>query len=229
MALNAERDTPELANGGKTLALPVKGATTIYQGSLVALNASGYAVPGSAAEGLIAAGRAEETVVNAGADGAATIRVTRGVFVFDNSATQGNKVTAAHLLKPCYIEDDQTVTALSTGSSVAGKVIAVRDDGVAVEIGLTGVDLTVVDAAVLLALTGTGVASGNEFDGYVLTGIENDETVIIDGHTYTKAAATSDADNEFADFAGFAAIAATDGIIIIGASFANVKASKTSE
>ncbi len=134
-ALNKPRDTVEIANGGKTLSLPVKGSTTIYQGSLVALDAGGYAVPGKKAEGLTAAGRAEETVENKGADGDLVIRVTRGVFVFANTGTAANKVTAAHVLKPCYIQDDQTVTTLATGASVAGLVIRVDDTGVAVEIG----------------------------------------------------------------------------------------------
>lgn len=134
-ALTKPRDTVEIANGGKTLSLPVKGATTIYQGSLVALDANGYAVPGKKAEGLTAVGRAEETVENKGADGELVVRVTRGVFVFANTGTAANKVTAAHVLKPCYIQDDQTVTTLATGASVAGLVIRVDDTGVAVEIG----------------------------------------------------------------------------------------------
>ena len=97
-ALTNVRDTSEL--GGKYIALPVKGATTIYQGSIVAIDANGYAIPGKKAAGLTAAGRAEETVENTGADGAVLIRVTRGVFVFANTATTSNKITAAHVLKP---------------------------------------------------------------------------------------------------------------------------------
>ena len=133
-ALTAARDTSELSNGARHLILPVKGSTTIYQGALVALDASGYAVPGSKAATLTAAGRAEETVANTGADGEVSIRVARGVFVFDN-ATDAGKLTAAHVLKPCYIADDQTVTATADGASVAGLVIRVDDSGVAVEIG----------------------------------------------------------------------------------------------
>lgn len=125
------RDTPEIANGAKVIAVPVKGGTTIYQGALVALDASGYAIPGKKAESLTAVGRAEETVTNTGADGELVIRVARGVFVFDNTATSANKITAAHVLKPCYMEDDHTVTALATGASVAGTVIRVDDEGVA--------------------------------------------------------------------------------------------------
>ena len=69
------RDTPEIANGAKVIAVPVKGGTTIYQGALVALDASGYAIPGKKAESLTAVGRAEETVTNTGADGELVIRV----------------------------------------------------------------------------------------------------------------------------------------------------------
>lgn len=133
-ALTAARDTSEISNGARHLILPVKGSTTIYQGALVALDASGYAVPGSKAATLTAAGRAEETVANTGADGEVSIRVARGVFVFDN-ATDAGKLTAAHVLKPCYIADDQTVTATADGASMAGLVIRVDDSGVAVEIG----------------------------------------------------------------------------------------------
>lgn len=134
-ALTAERLTSEIANGARSLVLPVKGSTTIYQGAIVAIDANGYAIPGKKATGLKAAGRAEETVVNPGTDGELTVRVTRGIFVFENTATAANKLTAADVLGLCYIEDDQTVTKLATGASVAGTVVRVDDEGVAVEMG----------------------------------------------------------------------------------------------
>ena len=137
-ALTKERDTPEIANGGKRLSLPMAGSTTIYQGAMVALNADGFAIPAKKAAGLTAAGRAEETVSNPGSDGAVSVRVARGIFVYANSAS--GKISAANVLKPCYMEDDQTVTATATGSSVAGLVIRVDESGVAVE---TGTGLTV--------------------------------------------------------------------------------------
>lgn len=133
--LTAPRDTNEIAGGATSLVLPVKGSTTIFQGSIVAIDTGGFAVPGKKAAGLKAAGRAEETVENTGKDGEATVRVTRGVFVFENTGTAANKLTAADVLGPCYIEDDQTVTKLATGASVAGLVIRVDDEGVAVEMG----------------------------------------------------------------------------------------------
>ena len=134
-ALTNARDTAEIMDGGRQLVLPVKAKTVIYQGALVALDADGFAIPGKKAAGLTAAGRAEETVENTGSDGELVIRVTRGVFIYSNTSTAANKVTAAHVLKPCYSQDDQTVTALVTGASVAGLVVRVDENGVAVEIG----------------------------------------------------------------------------------------------
>ena len=95
-ALTNVRDTSEL--GGKYIALPVKGATTIYQGAIVAVDANGYAIPGKKAADLKAAGRAEETVENKGGDGDAVIRVSRGTFVFENSTS--GKITAAAYTGP---------------------------------------------------------------------------------------------------------------------------------
>ena len=57
-ASTTARDTNEIANGAKYLVLPVKGATTIYQGTIVALDANGYAIPGKKATDITAAGRA---------------------------------------------------------------------------------------------------------------------------------------------------------------------------
>lgn len=133
--LKAPRDTNEIAGGATSIRLPVKASTTIFQGSIVAIGADGFAVPGKKAANLRAAGRAEETVENTGKDGEATVRVTRGTFVFENSSAAANKLTAADILGPCYIEDDQTVTKLATGTSIAGLVVRVDDEGVAVEMG----------------------------------------------------------------------------------------------
>lgn len=134
-ALTSPRDTSQLLNGAQHMNIPMKGDTTIYQGSIVALNSSGFAVPGAKATGLIAVGRAEETVTNSGVDGAVSVSVQRGVFIWENTTTAANKIKGAHLMGPCYMEDDQTVTALATGASLAGRVVRVDESGVAVEIG----------------------------------------------------------------------------------------------
>ena len=84
-------------SGATSLVLPVKASTTIFQGSIVVIDADGFAVPGKKA-----AGRAEETVENSGKDGEAVVRAKRGVFVFDNTSTAANKLAAADILGPCY-------------------------------------------------------------------------------------------------------------------------------
>lgn len=134
-ALTSERDTIQIARGARTLGLPVKAGVTIYQGALVAVGADGYAVPAKKAEDLKAAGRAEETVDNQdGNDGDMVVCVSRGTFIWDNSTD--NPVAVKDLLGPCYMEDDQTVGNAGAGTSLAGIVIAVDEDGITVETGL---------------------------------------------------------------------------------------------
>lgn len=137
-ALTAARSTKQ-AEGRPLpvqLSFPVKASTTIYQGSLVALNA-GYAAPMAIATGRIAVGRAKRTVINAGADGAATVEVEPGVFPWGNSAA-GDAIAQADVGAACYGIDDQTVAKTSNGStrSVAGIIVQVDSDGVWVQTGL---------------------------------------------------------------------------------------------
>ena len=129
-ALTQDRNTPE--REANFLVLPMAAGATIYAGSLVAVNATGQAVPGSTATGLTAAGRAEEYKKNSGADGAETIKVRRGVFKFQNSGTDA----VALPLSTCYIVDDQTVAATNGTNtrSAAGKALAIEADGVWVQI-----------------------------------------------------------------------------------------------
>lgn len=133
MALSKPRDTIE--RGRDLLVIPVAAATTIFQGALVAVNASGYAVPGSVATTLKAAGRAEETIDNSGgAAGALSVKVKRGVFKFKNSGADA--CVQANVLGDCFIVDDETVakTDGSSARSKAGKILEVEATGVWVEI-----------------------------------------------------------------------------------------------
>jgi hypothetical protein len=119
MALTADRNTAQAK--GEILELPMKGSTEIFAGALVCLNASGLAVPGATATTLLAAGRAEEHVVNSGADSSVTISVRRGTFLFANSAST-DAIAWTEYGKQVYVVDDQTVakTNGSTTRSVAG-------------------------------------------------------------------------------------------------------------
>ncbi len=133
-ALTQDRDSAE--HGGKELVYGVSSAKIIYKGALLVHAADGYVEPGTTATTLVAAGRAEEYVDNsAGADGAKTVKVRKGVFKFNNSSA-GDLITIAEIGDDCYIVDDQTVAKTNGTStrSVAGKIVAVESDGVFVRI-----------------------------------------------------------------------------------------------
>ena len=133
MPLTKDRDTREK---GKTIyTWPLAAGVQIYAGALVALNAAGYAVPGSVATTLKGFGRAEETVDNTGgAAGTVSINVKKGVFHFANSAST-DEITIADTKADCFIVDDQTV-AKTNGTntrSIAGRVDSVDAGGVWVD------------------------------------------------------------------------------------------------
>jgi len=127
-ALTGPRDTSE--RRGDFVSLPVAAATTIWQGSLVARDGSGYAVPGAATAGLLGIGRAAITVKNSGAAGDERCEIARGIFRFANSTGTG-ALGAADIGATCYMADDQTVS--KTGTAVAGKVFDVDAQGVWVD------------------------------------------------------------------------------------------------
>lgn len=135
MSLKSERNTVMYAGGGKMLYLPVAAGKKIHQGALVVVNAEGYAEPGRKAEGLKAAGRAENTADNTnGTAGETGVNVQRGVFSYDNTSVAADKIKQVNLFDSCYILDDETVTMLAVGTSTAGKIIDITEDGIAVEI-----------------------------------------------------------------------------------------------
>ena len=117
--------------------LPMAAAMLIYQGALVALNATGFASKGVTATTLKQFGRAEATVDNlAGAAGAKEIDVRPGIFRWTNSAA-ADLITTAEIGTDCFIVDDQTV-AKTNGTSTrsrAGKVVGVDTVGVFVQMG----------------------------------------------------------------------------------------------
>lgn len=132
-ALTGERDTKE--RSGDTREPPVKAATKIFGGAMVAVGTDGYAVPASTALGLKVLGRAESTADNsAGTDGAIRVRVRAGKFRFANSAG-GDLIARADTGADCYAVDDQTVakTSGTNTRSVAGKIFDVDDQGVWVD------------------------------------------------------------------------------------------------
>lgn len=130
--LTQGRNTTEAAEGGKIIKLPVKASTRIFDGGMVAIDSNGFAIPAIKQEGLIVAGRAENYSDNRnGADGEIQVIIKRGTFKWKNDTE--NPIEKNGILKNCYILDDETVTALNTGTSIAGKVVGIENDGILVE------------------------------------------------------------------------------------------------
>lgn len=131
MQLTADRNTPMRGTG--LLALAVAAGARIYAGSLVVVDATGYATSGKAATGLSYAGRAEEAVDNtSGSAGAVRVPVRRGeAFKWANDGT----ITQAQLFKTAFIVDDQTVGATDDSGkrSAAGRITGIDTDGVWIE------------------------------------------------------------------------------------------------
>lgn len=102
---------------GKIVSVPVAASTKIWKGGQVAINTSGYAVPGASTTQFITMGVAGESVDNsAGADGALRVQVEFGAeFLF--TATS---VTQAMLGTPMYSVDDATVDDIDSDSIFVG-------------------------------------------------------------------------------------------------------------
>lgn len=131
MALTQPRNT--LARHSGRWTYPLAAGVKIYQGGMVALKA-GYAIPGKTEAGLVALGRAEETVDNTnGAAGDVSVPAERGTFYYANAAA--DPVTQADVGKQAYIVDDETVAKTSDTDkrSPAGTVRAVDAGGVWIE------------------------------------------------------------------------------------------------
>lgn len=131
-ALTGPRNTP--GGLGSVRVLPVAAATTIFAGGMVQVNPAGNAVPASATAANVTVGRADEGRTNSGAAGAETLQVRRGIFRYANSAA-ADLITRAHIGKPVYVVDDQTVAATSNTNArpVAGICFDVDAQGVWVD------------------------------------------------------------------------------------------------
>ena len=150
MALTTARNTRRRADSRMNDSVTVAAAAsqTFYTGALVCTNSSGYLVPGSTATTLTAVG-----VIGPQRNRVPAISYTSGsvagvdlfdvqVGTFNFNQTAGDEFTVANLFKVCYVTDDETVAKTGAGKSVAGRLIALDDDGQAwVEIGVAPVGL----------------------------------------------------------------------------------------
>ncbi len=99
------RDRATSYREGVEVDYPVAAGAKIYAGSLVCVNADGFAVPAADTSGYVFVGVALEQMDNsAGANGAKSLRVRReGVFEFDAAS-----ITQAMVGDPMYVVDDHT-------------------------------------------------------------------------------------------------------------------------
>ena len=105
-----------------------EAAAKIYTGALVAVNASGKAVPAADADGLTVVGRAENSAVSG-----EMVTVKSGCFRYDN-ASGGAAITAADVGKIAYVADDHTVAKSAAHGIPAGLIFDVEGKGVWVDI-----------------------------------------------------------------------------------------------
>jgi hypothetical protein len=126
-ALTNSRNTPELADGGRTMVYPVEANTTVYLGSMIALNANGNAAPASSVANQKVLGRAEmvsngvpgqDAVNNPGAAGAISIVARRGVFMY---AVNDASIGTPQVGQMAFAVDDNSVSA-SDGSGATAVV-----------------------------------------------------------------------------------------------------------
>ena len=126
--------------GANNLVLQVAGGQLIEQGTMVALNTDGYAVPAAKAADLVIAGVAQSYADNRqGGDGAEVVSVRRGAFVMAG----GNTIHEKDLLKTAYMVNATTLTLTAEGSSPVGAILEVAADGVTVQVGTMGMDIIV--------------------------------------------------------------------------------------
>ncbi len=107
---------------------PVAAGELIEKTNMVALNASGYLEKATKKEGLTVVGIATGNADNRmGSDGDEVVSFKSGGFVFKQEG-----INPTDLMKTAYIEDTETVTTSSAGSSAVGKIIEVEDTYVTV-------------------------------------------------------------------------------------------------
>ncbi len=155
------RVTPEYEPNSIVRTYPVDALAVILNGTIVALDSTGYAVPGISGTGLITVGIAQESVTGGAADGDVNVTVHIGVFrlLADSTFAQ----TAVGSL--CYIVDNQTVSLTSTSRSIAGTVAAVDGGNVWVAMGLeSAIDNTTL-TAYEASLAATTVGAGSDLVG----------------------------------------------------------------
>ena len=125
-AATAPINTPEVS-GQFIEGLVVETSTTVYAGTLGALDAGGNVVPASDTAGLIAAGRVETLPNQDTFTAGQAVLIKRGTFMFNNSTA--NPIGIANIGDLAYCEDDNTVATTTTHLVKAGKIVGIDSTG----------------------------------------------------------------------------------------------------
>lgn len=181
MAVTAARNTPIMGAGGLPVLTnyPVAATTTIYEGTLVAINSSGYLVEATTTSTLKVVGMALESVDNsAGSNGDKYCNVQQGVARWVNGAS----ITLSSVGALVYVVDNETVTTSAAGSPpIAGTLYHVDSEGCWVYSGLAAP----VDGSALTDFINL-LASTSAAEGASLVGIE-DSPSLFTGSTVEAA------------------------------------------
>ncbi len=124
-ALTAGRATPIWAPFTSKRSYQMAVSSQIYEGGIVALNASGYATAAGSGTGQVAVGVAQFSILSTSSTTRQYIEVAQASasFIADTAFALTN------IGSNCYMIDDQTVSMTSTGHSVAGVVVQVDAAG----------------------------------------------------------------------------------------------------
>ena len=124
-ALTAGRATQQWAPLTSIRAYRQALAGQIYEGGIVALNASGLATAAGSGTGQVAVGVADLSQLAVSVTPYSYIQVQQGTFhVLADTA-----FALTNIGSNCYMLDDQTVTMTSTGHSIAGVVCDIDASG----------------------------------------------------------------------------------------------------
>ena len=126
----APRETPKY--NAILRSLPVAASVTIYAGTMVAVDTSGYARPARTSTTDRVVGMARATVTNGAVAGAVNVEVDSESIVRMGNSTSGDLIAGTEVGATIYAVDDQTV-AKTNGTNTrvaAGTCFAVDSAGV---------------------------------------------------------------------------------------------------
>jgi hypothetical protein len=107
--------------------LPLGPAKKAYKGgTAIGDPSTGTVVPGAVATGKLFLGIFAEQIDNTGSTN--TTALVNVDFIYERTVLwrdNDGSITSANLFSPCYVVDDHTVGASSSGKSAAGTIVAV--------------------------------------------------------------------------------------------------------